>query len=159
MIVKTTPCTCRAMLAALLCCGCAGASTGPNDSQTFDFPLHASPRNAGANGFALVGPLAEGSVLRYQVSGVPPWVARPVQLYTFLYAGTCARHIEPPAFSLNDTVQVGLFSDNSLTGPFTMAKNVPAPFASLTSIPHALVVRSSAADGNVDLFCGDIARP
>ncbi len=32
----------------------------------------------------------------------------------------------------------------------------PAPLAVLRGTPHTLVVRTSPADGNVDLFCGNL---
>jgi hypothetical protein len=144
-------------LAALACAACATDDRIRQD-LTLEFALYAGPRNAGATGAALMAALGDATVLRYQVSGAPPSVARPVQLFTFLYAGTCAQHGEPPLYALNDTVQVGVFSNNSRTGPFTMSKTVPVPVGTLTSAAHALVVRSSAADGSVDLFCGDLPR-
>jgi hypothetical protein len=104
-----------------------------------------------------MGAQGDGTSLLLTLTGVPPWVSRPVQLYTYVYAGTCASHDEPPAFALNEIVQAGLFSNNSpTTGPFTLPKRVPVPMSALLMHPHALVVRTSPADGNVDIFCGDI---
>jgi hypothetical protein len=147
--VRTTAIFFAAALAA-----CATSGTEP----TVTFSLAATQRNAGQNGSAIIGPLGDRAAMRIKVTGVPPWVVRPVQLYTFVYAGTCARHAEPPAYALNDVVNAGLFSNNSITGPFFLSKTIPATMASLQSRPHALVIRTSAADGNVDLFCGDLPR-
>lgn len=140
------------LAAALVACATTGAE------PTVTFPLTATQRNAGQNGSAIIGPLGDRTAMRITVTGVPPWVVRPVQFYTFVYAGTCAQHAEPPAHALNDVVSAGLFSNNAITGPFFLSKTVPATMASLQSRPHALVIRTSAADGNVDLFCGDVPR-
>lgn len=142
------------ILIAATLVACATTGTEP----TVTFALAAAPRNAGRNASAIIGPLGEQTAMRITVTGVPPWVARPVQLYTFVYPGTCARHAEPPAYALNEVVSAGLFSNNGITGPFFLGKTVPATMASLQSRPHALVIRTSAADGNVDLFCGDVPR-
>ena len=39
---------------------------------------------------------------------------------------------------------------------FTIAKVVPVPMATLRSDAYAIVLRTSPADGNWDIFCGDV---
>ena len=90
------------------------------------------------------------------ISGVPPWMLRPIQVFTFVYSGSCASHEARPAYTLNDTVQVNAQSGSGVSGPYTMSKTVPVPMATLRSGEYAIVLRSSPADGNWDIFCGDM---
>ena len=101
--------------------------------------------------------MGDGTWLRLTISGVPTWTTRPVRIFTFIYAGSCAGHDAVPAYALNDVVQAGLISSSNLFGPFTLVKSVPEPLSELHSRAYALVLRSSPADGNVDLFCGDLS--
>jgi hypothetical protein len=96
------------------------------------------------------------TLINLTISGVPPWVVRPIQLFTFVYAGTCAKHDARPAYALNDTVQVNAQSGIGLSGPFTLAKSLPVPMATLRSGEYAIVLRASPADGSWDIFCGDM---
>ncbi len=95
-------------------------------------------------------------MINLTISGVPPWVVRPIQVHTFVYAGSCARHDGAPAYALNDTVQVNAQSSIGLSGPFTLSRTLPVPMAALRSGEYAIVLRASAADGNWDIFCGDM---
>lgn len=103
-----------------------------------------------------MGALGDSTWLRLTISGVPAWTTRPVRIFTFIYAGSCAGHDVVPTFALNDVVQADLMGNSNLFGPFTLLKSVPASLIELHSRAYAVVLRSSAADGNVDLFCGDL---
>ena len=118
--------------------------------------LPAGARNAGETGQAVMAAEGSTTALTLFLSGVPPWVVRPVQLYTFIYSGSCAEHGATPMFALNDIVQAGLFSNNALFGPFTVKKSVPLQLNALRTGGYAVVVRASPADGNIDLFCGEL---
>lgn len=96
------------------------------------------------------------TLINLTISNVPPWAVRPIQLYTFVYRGSCAKHDATPAYALNDTVQVNVQSGIGLSGPFTLAKTLPGPMATLRSGEYAIVLRTSPADGNWDIFCGDM---
>jgi hypothetical protein len=144
-------------LAATLAGGCAATTDNSRSGDVASFLLQAGPRNAGQTGRVSMVPMADDRTsVVLNVSGVPPFVSRPVQLYTFIYKGSCAAHAEPPAFALNDIVQAGLFSNSSVVGPFTLSKNVALPMGTLRSGGYAIVVRTSPADQNVDIFCGDM---
>ena len=143
-------------LAVALTCACTGMPDRSRSDDSVTFTLQAGPRNAGQVGKALMGPQGDRTAITLTVTGVPPWVGRPVQLYTFVYAGSCAGHDPAPAYALNEVVQAGLFSNSGAFGPFTLVKLVPASMAALRSRPYALVVRTSPADGNVDIFCGEM---
>jgi hypothetical protein len=143
-------------LIAVLVVGCAATADSPRAPGTLTFPIGATQRNAGETGSALMGPQGDKTVIRLTISGVPPWVARPVQLYTFVYAGSCSEHAVRPVYALNEIVQAQLLGNGGRNGPYTLEKTVPASIDALRSAPHALVIRTSPADGNVDIYCGDM---
>jgi hypothetical protein len=143
------------VIATALTCGCAGTADDRR-SDTGSFMLQAGPRNAGETGSGFMTAQGDRTLINLTISGVPPWVVRPIQLFTFVYAGTCAKHDARPAYALNDTVQVNAQSGIGLSGPFTLAKSLPVPMATLRSGEYAIVLRASPADGNWDIFCGDM---
>ncbi len=96
------------------------------------------------------------TMINLTITGVPPWVVRPIQLFTFVYAGSCAKRDATPAYALNDTVQVNAQNSVGVSGPFTIAKAIAVPVATFRSGEYAIVLRTSPADGNRDIFCGDI---
>ena len=136
--------------------GCATTSDGSRTDDTVAFALQATQRNAGKTGGALMARQGDKTVIRLTVTAVPPWVVRPVQLYTFVYAGTCVDHQETPAYALNEIVQADLLGNAGPFGPFILEKTLPAPIDTLRAEAHAIVVRTSPADGNVDIYCGDM---
>ena len=79
------------------------------------------------------------TLINLTITGVPPWVVRPIQLVTFVYAGSCAKRDATPAYALNDTVQVNAQNSISVSGPFTITKTVPVPMA----IPCSLSFNSA----------------
>ena len=142
-------------IAAALTCGCAGTADD-RQSDAVSFVLQAGPRNAGETGRGFMSAQGDRTFINLTISGVPPWVARPIQLFAFVYAGSCAKHDATPAYALNDTVQVNAQSGIGLSGPFTLAKTLPVSMATLRSGEYAIVLRTSPADGNWDIFCGDM---
>ena len=142
--------------AVALPCGCAATNDNRGSDDMVTFTLQAGPRNLGETGKALMGPRGDKTVVMLNISGVPPWVVRPVQLYTFVYAGSCAAHGTTPAYALNEIVSAGLLSNNGMSGPFTLEKTVPLPMNTIRSGNYAIVVRTSPADQNVDIYCGDM---
>jgi hypothetical protein len=152
----TTHYTMAVAFSTALSCGCAATADDRRSGDTVKFTLNAGSRNAGEVGTAFMGARGDATWLRVEISGVPPWVSRPVQLYTFIFAGSCAGHDATPTFALNEIVQAGLFSNAARSGPFTLVKSVPVAMDALRSGTFALVVRASPADGNVDLYCGDM---
>jgi len=103
-----------------------------------------------------MGPQGDNTLIVLNITGVPPWVVRPVQLYTFVFAGSCASHGATPAYALNEIVQAQFFGNGRPSGPFTLEKTVPVPMDTLRSGNYAIVLRTTPADGNVDIFCGEI---
>ena len=143
------------VIAAALTCGCAGTADDRRP-DTVSFMLQAGPRNAGETGRGFMTAQGDRTLINLTITGVPPWVVRPIQLFTFVYAGSCVKRDATPAYALNDTVQVNAQSGIGLSGPFTLAKTLPVPMATLRSGEFAIVLRTGPADGNWDIFCGDM---
>jgi hypothetical protein len=118
------------VIAAALTCGCAG-TTDDSASDTVSFMLQAGSRNAGETGRGFMTAQGDRTLINLTITGVPPGVVRPIQLFTFVYAGSCAGRDATPAYALNDTVQVNAQNSVGVSGPFTIAKVVPMPMATL----------------------------
>ncbi len=134
-------------LAGLLA-GCAG---GAGNKDILTMRLQAGPQNAGT--IAQASLVARGDVtgINYVIGGVPAGTSRPLQLYTFIYPGSCAQLGSEPAYSMNNTVQTTL----TATG-WMMSREVAVSLDSLRTGNFALLVRTSPADLSIDIFCGDI---
>jgi hypothetical protein len=149
----------RPALTVAVCMLAAGA-TAAGAADTTYVTLQPTTRNAGQIGRAFLLPEGTGSRIQVEVSGVPPMLStRPVHLYTYLYAGTCDRRSKEPAFSLLTRVLAQSPSGGTnVRGPFMVSNTAPLPFDRLTTGPYAIVVRTSPADGSVDIFCGNVGR-
>jgi hypothetical protein len=143
------------IFAAASSCGCTGMADNRR-VDTVSFMLQAGSRNTGETGKGFMTAQGDKTVINLTITGVPPWVGRPIQLFTSVYAGSCARRNDTPAYALNDTVQVTAQNSAGASGPFTIAKTVPVPMSTFRSGDHAIVLRTSPADGDWDLFCGNM---
>lgn len=148
-----------ALGAVALLAGCAGVERGP----LVEVPLRATTINAGQVGRATLVAVGERTEVAVWVSGVPPLLSsRPVHLYTFLYPGSCASPGAAPAYSLTANVLAQSPSSTAIApagGPFTITNLVNAPFATIARGPLALRVFTSPADGNREIFCGNVGQP
>ena len=155
--------TASSVIAALM----AGCASVTSDDDRSDAPravfatvvLTAAPYNAGRIGRAYLVPSGDRTVVKIDSSGVPDTVARPIHLYTFIYEGSCAAPSERPAFALTDTVLASSLANPAGIGAFggavTITNDAPISFDELRAKPYAIVVKTSPADGNRDLYCGD----
>jgi hypothetical protein len=144
-------------VAAALLGGCAG--TGDATSRGIvTVRLEAARIAAGEVGEAQLIPQGEATDVRVVVSGVPLALSsRPVHLYTFIHEGSCGNLGAQPAYALLDRVLAqSMGGGRSTGGPFSIANTAPLPVERLRSGAYALVVRTSPADGNREIFCGDI---
>lgn len=127
-------------------------TAGGTSEGEFQIQLSASSRNRGETAWAAFSPNADRTSMVLNLSGVPPYLVRPVRLYTYLYRGSCGQPQASLAYALNDVV----VPSRQPVPPFTLNKSVPVPIGQLRSGGYSVVVRSSPVDGNIDLFCGDI---
>ncbi|MCB1706141.1 MAG: hypothetical protein KDI17_14855 [Halioglobus sp.] len=128
--------------------GCAG--TG-GEREVLTIRLQGGEQNEGAIAQATLVGRGDLTDITYLIGAVPGGVSRPLQLYTFIYPGSCAALSPEPAYSLNNTTH----TTPTETG-WTLSREAPVTLDALRSAPHALVVRTSPADNNLNIFCGDI---
>jgi hypothetical protein len=127
----------------------AGAA---DNGRVVQVNLKAGNYNAGSLGVATFVATGESGEVLFFIAGLTPWVKRPVHIYTYIYPGACAKLGEKPAYEMNNTT----IMDREGHDAWKVTKNLPAALSSLLAGSYAVVVRSSPADGNIDLFCGDI---
>jgi len=147
------------LLVTSLVSACAGTTDAPA-REFVTVTLNPAPRVAGEIGRAFLMPQDEGTRVLIEVSGVPPLVStRPVRLYTFVYPGACGKLADKPAYALLDRVIAQSPSSAGmvpLSGPFTVSNTAPLPMEKLREGNYAIVVKTSPADGNLEIFCGDV---
>ena len=148
-----------AIVAWLVTCGVLSACAVSADARRDDsvnIPLSAARINAGETGRAILVPLGERTQVTIIVSGVPVELAsRPVHLYTFVYTGTCGNPAEQPSYALTERV-LAQSTTSTVGGAFTITNVAPVSVDALRREPHAIRIKTSPADGNREIFCGDI---
>lgn len=133
-------------------CACAGPA-GDARKELLEVRLNATPMNAGRIAQATLVPRGDETSISFVISGVPSFTTRPVRLYTFIYPGSCAHPGISPAYELNDRVT----TERHFRGDvWRMSRAAPVPLSTLRAGDYSLVLRTTPADGNVDIFCGDI---
>ena len=159
MSVGLAPMSSGALAAAVALAGCADRM----EEAVLTVPLGATPRVAGEIGRAFLIPRGETTNVVVEVSGVAPlFASRPVHLYTFLYDGPCNSLPAQPRYALTDRVlaqSVRTAAITPLGGPFRVSNTAPLTLDALRRAHYAIVIRTSPADGNVELFCGTIDSP
>ena len=146
----------------LICCGAAPkaestvSGSGP-DSESIG--LLATRNNPGEIGKATLVSLGEKTGIEVVVSGLPAGTIRPFHLYAFVYEGTCSSHGQKPRYSLTNHVLatsiIGPQEIGTFRGPMRLSENIPVAFQTLRATPYTISVRTSPADGNREIFCGD----
>lgn len=136
-----------ALLAAAIIVGCTNSS-----SQTVTVPLNATPRNGGQIANTTLAVQGNETAFSFVVSGVPSGTLRPLNLYTSINKGSCERP-GSVAYAMNDRINTNRIS---ATRGWTYSRSAPVALSELLSGGYYLVVRTTPADGNVDIFCGDI---
>lgn len=153
-------------LLALLA-GCAGIGAGRDMKgaeaapQVLRVQLDATKQSTGRIGSATLVSRGDETAVTVLVSGVPYFVTRPVHLYTYIHGGRCGALDSTPAYRMTDRVLASAVGRPlalaATRGPFEVGDVVPVSLATLRATPHAINVLTAPADGNVSIFCGDIA--
>lgn len=139
---------------------CANTADAPG-RELVTIQLQAAPLVAGEIGRAFLMPQGEDTLVRIEVSGVPPQLtSRPVHLYTFIYEGSCGNLGAQPAYSLFDRVLAQSQSGAGVVAlggpPFTVSNSAPVPLPQLRAGNFAIVVKTAPADGNREIYCGNV---
>ena len=137
------------MAGILFAAALAGAA---EKARIVQITLKASHFNAGAIGRATFVPAGKSCEVVFDVANLQSWLQRPLRIYAFVYAGSCAKLGNNPAYEMNDTVT----ADRTGKNAWRVTRKIPVPLDGLLAGQYAVVVRSSPSDGNKDLFCGDI---
>ena len=152
----------------VLACLIAACASVAGDGDRRDAPgeaftivlLAPTPYNAGRIGRAYLVPNRDRTIVRIEASGVPDTVTRPIHLYTFIYEGSCEAHAGKAAIALAETVLASSIANpagiGAFGGPLTITNVAPIASDALRAKPYAIVVRTSPADGDHDLYCGDV---
>lgn len=147
----------KAWLAVIFAAAASQGFAMPTESdqtQIVGVRLNAAPINGGAIAHATLAAVDRSTGINLFVSGVPDWVSLPVHVYSYIYPGTCGQLASEPAYAMNQTViteQIG-----GEHGAWNTSKSVPVALAQLRASEHSIVLRTSPADGNRDIFCGEI---
>lgn len=121
--------------------------------QIVTVPLNATIYNTGHIAQAVLTSMNSSETeLTLLVGGVPEGTVVPAHLYTYIYSGSCTRHEPKPVYSLNNLVTDNFNEDAVIQ----LQKTVPLGYDALRSGDYALVVQTSPADGDQDIFCGDL---
>lgn len=154
--MRSTP---AALLAVALMAACAGGGATQRP-RLVQVPLEPTSINAGQTGLASLVAVGDKTQVAVWVSGVPPGLSsRPVHLYTFLYPGSCAQPGAQPVYTLTDQVLAQSPTSTGIApaaGPFTVTNMAPAPLEAIARGPYALRVYTSPADGNREIYCGNV---
>ncbi|MFJ3368138.1 hypothetical protein [Pseudomonas sp. NPDC086251] len=141
------PLTILLMAATLF--GCTSSS-----SHSLYVPLAATHKNPGHIGTTTLTGVGNQTDFDFYISGVPTSTTLPLRIYSFINKGSCQQP-GPIAFAMNDKVNTQ--SVGGVNG-FTFERSASIAMPELLSDHYSVVVRSAPEDGNVDLFCGDIAK-
>lgn len=162
--------TCRGSAAVVLLAlaGCGGAAPDRDvvreegRPQVLIVPLQAVGANVGRIGQAMLTAYPEETSVTLHLSGVPPYVSRPVHLYTYIRAGACGASHARDVHALTGRVLASPVARPgamaAYRGPVTLTNVAPVPLEKLLDTQHAIDVRTHPADGNQSIFCGTIAR-
>lgn len=146
----------------LLYCGVvvnAAAATNADLSDPMSIQLMATQSNAGQTGKATLHPQSEKTLVDIIISGVPSFTSPPVHLYSYVYEGTCESHKPQPRFALTRKVLAATdfrpLASGPIRGPFNLSESMPITLQTIRASQHAISVRTSPADGNFEIFCGE----
>ncbi|MEG2005402.1 MAG: hypothetical protein RR014_05125 [Bilophila sp.] len=137
------------LIATVVMSGCTNTA-----SQIVTVPLLATPQNLGQIANATLASQGNQTGFTFVISGVPSGTLRPLNLYTSIHEGTC-KQTGPVAYTMNDRISTNRMSS---TRGWTYSRNAPVALSALLSGNYFVVVTTTPADGNVDIFCGDIKQ-
>jgi hypothetical protein len=140
------------LAALLITASLAGCTNSSNHSINLSLaPTH---ENQGKIANTTLTSAGNQTNFDFYISGVPSGTILPPRIYTFINKGSCQQP-GPAAYTMNDKVNT---EPNAGTGGWTFYRSAPIKMPDLLSGKYSVLVRTSPEDGNVDIFCGDIAQ-
>jgi len=143
---------CTPLATLLITASLVGCTSSSN--QSMNLPLAATHKNPGHIANATLTGVGNQTNFDFSITGVPLGTIMPPRLYTFINKGSC-KQPGPVAYAMNDKVNT---QSASGAGGWSFYRSAPIAMADLLSGQFSVVVRTSPEDGNVDIFCGDIAQ-
>lgn len=134
-------------------CGTTGES---RDSRVVNVKLDATRYNAGEIAQATLVAQGGETGINLFLSDVPDGVALPPHLYTYIYPGACHDLGAEPAYEMNRTVLPLDYMSGTSSAGMRLSKRAPVALDTLQGGDYSLVVRTSPADGNQNIFCGSL---
>ncbi len=147
---RARPTVLAAVYVALGCCAALAAHAAP---QIVSIPLTASAQNAGEIGQVTLVPQGNATEMLFIISGVPPSTTMPAHLNTYIYPGSCNQMADKPLYTMTDRTVLGDYVPQQ---GHKLWRRVAMPLSDLVAGEHAIVIRTSAADGARTIFCGDV---
>jgi hypothetical protein len=141
-------------LALVVAVGCISGCSSVPDSQVTNVPLHATPINTGKIARPVMIADGNATVFWFAVNGEPMGSALPGRLSAYIYQGSCTNLGLKPVYDMNDGPNARFYSSASLQ---YFWKSAPVAMDTLRTGGYALVVRESPADGNQNIFCGNLS--
>lgn len=155
----------KVLLASSVCllyCGVTPATvatTNGAESRLDSIRLVGTGYNAGKIGTAILVPEGDKTIVHLTLSGVPSGTSLPIHLYPYVYEGTCSSHKLKARYALTDHVLAQSIirprAIGAFRGPVQLSQSIPVAFETIRATQYAISVRTSPADGNREIFCGD----
>jgi hypothetical protein len=137
----------------------AVATTNAAESSLDSIRLVGMGYNVGKIGKAILVPQGDKTDVHLMLSGVPSGTTLPIHLYPYIYEGTCSNHKLKARYALTDHVLarsiIGPQAIGAFRGPVQLSQSIPVAFETIRATQYAISVRTSPADGNREIFCGD----
>ena len=128
-----------------------GCTTSSN--QSVNVTLVATRQNIGQIGNVVLSEWDKQTGLSFFISGAPSGVVLPLRLHSFINKGSCQQP-GPVAYAMNDRVN----TERQPIRGWAFSRSAPVPLQTLLAGEYSILVRTTATDGNVDIFCGDIKQ-
>ncbi|MNY34344.1 hypothetical protein D3C86_1686790 [compost metagenome] len=114
--------------------------------------LDATAQNAGKIANATLASQDSQTGFTFFIGGVPNGTTLPLRLYTYINKGSCQQP-GPVAFAMNDRIETEPMAN---ARAWTFSRSAPMKMSGLLSGGYSIVVKTTPADGNLDIFCGNI---
>ena len=129
--------------------GCATSS-----NQVVTLTLDATRQNTGQIANVTLSSQDPQTGFTFFIGGVPNGTTLPLRLYTFINKGSCQQP-GAMAYAMNDRVDTDRMAR---TRTWTYSRTANVMMSALFADEYSIVVRTTPADGNIDIFCGNIKK-
>jgi hypothetical protein len=143
---------CTPLAAVLVMASLFGCTSSSNHSM--NLPLAATHQNMGQIGNTTLTAVGDQTNFDFYISGVPSGTNLPPRIYTFVNKGSCQQP-GAVAYAMNDKVNT---ERNTGTNGWMFYRSAPIKLPDLLAGKYSVLVRTAPEDGNVNIFCGDVAQ-